>query len=281
VEIENSVVQCGVIPLTLEEATIAITKRAKQLVGQLIEERGDDKPPFLPIEYARLLDIKRIIKADFKNTSAILLRLHDGCIIKVNKNQHPYRQNFSCLHEMGHILFDELGLIDYVRKIEYRTFNPTREQETRARARERLCDVAATELLMPKAIFRKYLLGFGVSVNSIALLSNIFKASIPTVAIRIEEVSSEPCVAFQWQLWRRRGSKMLRLSWSQRKERCTPVNKQAKLGSSIFKAFETDSIVKCHKLFKIGADVKRLPMESKGFGYGENRRVYSLAFLDR
>jgi len=267
--------------LNSDQATVLIAKRASQLVSKLIEHRGHDKPPFLPREFECLKSIKRITEENLGNTSAILLRFGDGYIIKVNRNQSQNRQHFSCAHEIGHILFDELELTNYIRTIEYRTFNPPAQVEARKFARERLCDVAAKELLMPEAIFRKYLLGFGVSINSIMLLSNVFKASIPTVALRIEEVSPVPCVAFQWKLWRRRRSKALRLSWPRRKSHCIPMNTQAKSGSALFKAYETDSTVKCYKLFKLGTVVKRLPMESKGFGYGENRRVYSLAFLER
>jgi len=268
--------------INLEQATSLIIERARQLVDRLIEQRGSDKPPLLPEELASLLGIKKIMKAEIGEASAVLLRLHDGQVIKLNQNHNKNRQNFSCAHEMGHILFDKLDLQQCIADIEFRgTFDPQGQALAYSRAKERLCDIAATELLMPEAIFRKYLLGFGVSINSIMLLSNVFKVSIPTVAIRISEVSPEPCIALQWQLWQRRRSKALRLSWPRKKANCMPVHTQAKPGSSLFKAFETDSTVKCHKLFKLGTEVKRLPMESKGFGYGENRRVYSLAFLER
>jgi len=264
----------------LEKATNLIVARAKKLVKRLVEDRGHDKPPFLSEEYARLRGVK-IMKANLGNPSGVLLRFNEGCMIKVNQNHSPTRQNFSCAHEIGHILFDELELTNYIQRIEYRTFNPQAQQKTRTIAVERLCDEAAAELLMPEEIFRRHLLGFGISVSSIALLSNVFKVSIPTVALRIEEVSPEPCITLQWQLWKRRRSKSLRLSWQRRKKNFMPKHDQIRPGSSLFKAYETDSIVKSRKDFKIGAEVKRLPMESKGFGYGENRRVYSLVFLER
>lgn len=278
---DNSITKTGVMPLTSKEATSIIIGQAKKLVNQLLGDRRDDKPPFLPIEYARLKGIKKIDVTDLGGTSGILIRLNDGYMIKVNRNHSIKRQHFSCAHEIGHILFDELGLIEYVRKIEYRTFNPVNLVKIRGLARERLCDIAASELLMPEEIFKKYLLGFGVSVSSIPLLSEVFKASIHTVALRIAEVCPESCVTLQWQLWQRRRPKTLRLSNTKRKTYCTPVHSQVKPGSSLFKAFETDNIVKSHKLFKVGNKVKRLPMESKGFGFGENRRVYSLVFLNR
>ena len=267
--------------VTFEDAMNLAIGRAKELVSCLIKERGNAKPPFRPEEFANLRGIKKILKADLGNVSAVLFRFASGGVIKVNQRDNQMRQNFSCMHEIAHDILHELKLQLDTNYIQYRTANPQAPAKEVSKARERICEAAAAELLMPEEIFRKYLSGFGVSVNSIALLSNVFKASIPTVALRIEEVSTEPSIVLQWKLWQRRKSKVMWLSWSRKKMNCMPVPKQVKPGSSLFKAFETDSVVKCHKLFKVGTAVKRLPMESKGFGYGENRRVYSLAFLER
>lgn len=268
-----------------EQATTLIVKRAKQLVSQLIEDRGHDKPPFLPEELARLKDIK-IVKADLGESSAVLLRFHDGYVIKVNQNHPPVRQNFSCAHEIGHALLSELQLY-LTQDIEYRTFNPQVQMVDRAKAREHLCDVAAAELLMPESVFSKYLLDFGISINSIERLANIFRVSVQTIAIRIAEVSVEPCIVL---LWRRLStkSKSLRLDWrigpggkSRGKADCKPVHTPVRHPSTLHRAYEYDRPVKCYKLFKIDNAVKRLPMESKGFGYKETRYVISLAFPDR
>ena len=155
-DIHNPNSKAVAVPLTAEQATDLIIQRAKQLVSQLIEYRGHDKPPFLAEEFGRLQGIKRIMKADLGETSALLLRFHDGYVIKVNQNHSLARQNFSCGHEIGHILFGELKLERYIKNIEYRTFDPQGEADARKTARERLCDAAATELLMPESVFRKY-----------------------------------------------------------------------------------------------------------------------------
>ncbi|MFC1977821.1 ImmA/IrrE family metallo-endopeptidase [Chloroflexota bacterium] len=271
-----------------EQATSLIIERAKQLVDQLVKERGHDKPPFLPEEFIRFQGIERIEKADLGNTSAVLLRFQDGYVIKVNQKHTLARQNFSCAHEIGHILFSELKLEPYVQSIEYRTFNPQGEREARAVVRERLCDAAATELLMPESVFRKYLSGFGISVNSIERLANIFGASRLTSAIRIAEVSREPCIALLWQPWPRSKPKGLRLVWSigpgsssRSKAGYMPVHTFVRHPSTLHKAYQYDSDVKSSRHFKHSNDVKRLRMESKGFGRGETRYVLSLAFPDR
>ena len=280
--------QLTLVSLSMEQATSLIVERAKQLVNKLVEDRGHDKPPFLPAEFACLQGIKKIVKEDLGEQSAVLVRFHDGPMIKVNQRHNLARQNFSCAHEIGHTLLNELNLEPYIEDVEYRTSNPQARTIARGKARERLCDLAATELLMPELVFRKYLSGFGVSVHSIELLANIFRVSIRATAWRIAEVSIEPCIALLWQLWGRSKPKGLRFMWrvgpgreSRSKANYMPVHTLVRYPSKLHRAYEHDSPVKSSKLFKVDNVVKRLPMESKGFGRGDARRVISLAFLGR
>jgi Zn-dependent peptidase ImmA (M78 family) len=285
---EKPVTQLTTESVSLEQATELIIERAKQLVNRLVEDRGHDKPPFLPEEFARLQQIEKIVRADLGKTSAVLLRFHDGPVIKVNQNHSLARQNFSCAHEIGHTLFTELKLQRYIESIEYRTFNPQACEKARGKAKERLCDVAATELLMPETVFRKCLSSFGISVHSIELLANIFRVSIRAAAWRIAEVSTEPCIALLWHLHQMTKSKALRLAWhvgpgreSKGKTNYAPVHTLVGATSTLYKAYQDDSPVKSMKLFKLDTVMKRCPIESKGFGRKETRYVISLAFPNR
>lgn len=275
-------------PLNLEQATSLIVERARQLMTQLVEYRGHAKPPFLPQEYARLLGIKKIEDADLEEVGAMLLRFHNGYVIKVNRNHNLARQNFSCAHEIGHALLSDLNLEPCIDDVEFRTFNPQAHAIARAKARERLCDAAATELLMPEAVFRKYLSGFGISIKSLEWLANIFRVSISSTAIRIAEVSTEPCIALLWRPRPGTRSKALRLAWhigpgnsSQIKGNYVPKHTLARHTSTLYKAYQYDSPVKCRKDFRLDAGIKRILIESKGFGGGEMRYVISLAFPAR
>ena len=280
-------VTCKVMPATLnvEQTTNIIIEEAKKLVGQFIEQRGNTKPPFLAKELARFKKIG-ILKAELGKTSAVLLRFHDGHVIKVNQKHNLARQNFSIAHEIGHILFSDLRLETYTRNIEYRTYNPQVTDRLRDRARERLCNAAAAELLMPESVFRKYLSNFGVSIHAIERLANIFGVAIRATARRIAEVSEEPCIALFWQP--QNIGRPLKLAWctgpgitSTWKASYVPKHTIIRYPSTLYKAYENGSSVKSFKKFKRGTDVKRLLMESKGFGRAENRYVISLAFLDR
>lgn len=266
---------------SMEQATNLIIERAKQLFNQLVENRGHDKPPFLPEDFARLLGIKRPLKANLGKTSAVLLRFQDGYVIKINANHHPVRQNFSIAHEIGHILFSELNLQSYTGNIEYRTYNPQATERLRGSAKERLCDAVAAELLMPEQVFKQYLKGFGLSINSIEPLSHVFRTSIQTTAYRIAEVSEESCLTLIWKLWPPNKPKGLRCKFPKGKFKHIPLHAFVKHPSTLQKAFEGSSSVKSSKIFVTGNTRKSLPVESKGFGRGENRYVISLAFLDR
>ena len=157
-----------------------------------------------------------------------------------------------------------------------------------ARTRERLCDAAATELLMPEIVFKKYLLALGASISSIESLANIFRVSIRAAAIRIAELSTERCIALLWRPRPRTKYEALWLAWRvgpgkrlPGKANYTPVHTLAKRTSTLYKAYQYNHPVKCRKLFRLDTGVKSLPVESKGFGHGEARYVISLAFPDR
>lgn len=259
------------LPSTLEDITNFMTKRARELVDELVKQRGQEEPPFLAEELAPLQGIKEIVKTDLKTDlgeiDALLIRHQDGYIIKVNANQHPVKQNFSCAHEIGHTFLHELNRPLSSDDDEFRETNPNNV----GKDKERLCNIAAAELLMPESVFKRYLAGFGVSVNSIERLANTFRVSIPSTAIRIAEVSMEPCIAFLWKPWQKTRSKGFIA-----KHMGKPI--YIRNPSPLLKAYETDRPIKSFKSFEINNIKKRCFMESKGFGRGKTRYVISLVF---
>ena len=274
--------------LNIEQSTNIIIERAKQLVSQVIELRGSDTPPFRPDEYASLKGVTTIIKADLGQTSGMLLRLPNSHIIKLNSSHHPVRQNFSLAHEIGHILLDEiekehtLGREHYVTNPSYRISGTPKKGK--GNPIERLCDIAATELLMPENVFRKYLNIFGVSVTAIERLAKTFQVSIPSTAMRVAEVSTEPCISIQWKKSRKSNVKGLDLAWRHSPllktgDRINYVPVETHINPS--PALLQGGVVESYKQFKIGNVVKRLQVQSKGFGYDNDRYVLSLVFPNR
>lgn len=274
------------MPLNPEQARSTIIKRAKQLVYDVIAERGHDNPPFSPADYGKILGVREIVQQDFGKSklSGMLLKFHDHYVIKLNKNQNLARQNFSCAHELGHILFTELQLGFYTQTIEYRTFNPSARNKARADARERLCDAAATELLMPEAIFKKHLSNSDVSISTITQIADTFDVSVQAAAKRTSELSSEPCMVIVWEFMPT--SKEIRYKWSsgpgvrdQRQALFMPVNKNIPCPSILHDAYKQDDCTESVRHFKRGNVTVRLPMVSKAFGRGDSRYVLSLVTL--
>ena len=276
--------ELSLLTANLEEATDFVIERARQLVNRLVESRGREGPPFLAEELAPLQGIKEVVKANLGEPSALLFRLPDGYIIKVNSNHPQVRQNFSCAHEIGHTFLHKLENQAATGVAEFRTLAPHIDGWTK----ERLCDVAATELLMPESVFRKYLSGFGVSVDSIEPLAHAFQVSRLAVARRIAEVSQEPSVAILWERQQKTKSKGFRVAWCEgpgRKSRgisyYMPEYQYVRDPSTLFKAYQSDTCVKSYRVFEFCNTKKRCYTESKGFGYNERRYVVSLAFPER
>ncbi|MFH0847190.1 MAG: ImmA/IrrE family metallo-endopeptidase [Chloroflexota bacterium] len=268
------------------QASSLMIDRARRLVSRLIELRGHDQPPFPPNEYFNLVNIKGIQKEELGEVGAVLLRLHDGLIIKVNQSEPKVRQNFSCAHEIAHVLFNELISEHYTEKIEYRKFDSNGRDKIQARAKERLCNIAATELLMPELIFRRYLSYKGLSVGSIEPMASLFEVSIQAAAIRIAEVSLEPCIMLHWQMRQKGRVRRLALDWrvgpgtkTRARNNFAPVYDDCPSG--VYKAFQSETTAKSYKLFRIDKDIKRLPLESKGFGVEDYRYVISFAYPSR
>jgi len=275
--------QTSCISTTLVEATDLIIERARQLTNRLVESKGCEEPPISVEELARLQGIKTIEKTDLGKLDAALVKLPHGYVMRVNSNHHPFRQNFSCAHEIGHTLLHDLEQ-ESLGNVEFRLVS----FEIGRKDKERLCDAAAAELLMPERIFGKYLSGFGVSVAAIERLSNVFKVSIPAVAIRVAQVSEEPCVAILWHRWRKARSKGFGLVWcaaSRRKRRDEGYyvrgREYVRDPSALLKAYQSDSLVKSFRFFEFGALKRRCYMESRGFGHSEMRYVVSLVFPER
>jgi Zn-dependent peptidase ImmA (M78 family) len=268
---------------TLVAATNLIIERARQLTERLVESKGCEEPPISVEELAHLQGIKIIEKTDLGKLDAALVKLPHGYVMRVNSSHHPFRQNFSCAHEIGHTLLHELEQ-ESLENVEFRFVSC----EIARKDKERLCDAAAAELLMPERIFGKYLSGFGVSVAAIEGLSNIFKVSIPAVAIRVAQVSEEPCLAILWHRWRKVRSEGFGLIWcaasgKKRQDEGYYVRgrQYVRDPSALLKAYQSDSLVKSFKFFEFGASKRRCYMESRGFGYGETRYVVSLVFPER
>ncbi len=264
----------------MTELTESVIKQASELTRQLLasDRIKHGIPPIFAEDYMPLVGVKNIVKVDLGDLSALLLPGKDGYSIKLNINHHPLRQNFSCAHEIAHLLLDKALYESMPHTAEFRS-----AKELDNKLKERLCERVAAELLMPESLFSGYLEQCGVSVNSIQRLAHIFYTSIPATARRIAELSQEPCIALYWKLVKRPRWKQMKpcLIWSSDSQYDIPKFISVSPNSSIFQAFQADSIMKKFESFSLGNIGRPFYIESEGFGQKPQRYIISLVFPQR
>lgn len=167
----------------------------RQNAEDLLLTTGQDAPPFSPQRVASLRKISRIEWAEIRNISE-LVPIKGGFLIRINgrvpvfgwdDNRTKGRpsskfQNFSIAHEIGHTFFYDTTL-----PIPCRPFN-----DAGSRGEERLCDIFATELLMPKEKFyddaRRILDKQEHFVKGVIELGTLYRVSIQAATIRLFEL---------------------------------------------------------------------------------------------
>jgi Zn-dependent peptidase ImmA (M78 family) len=152
---------------------------------------GVKGPPFDPFEYARRLDI-RVEEREGMSLDGVLSLQERQFVVHLKKEVFGLRKNFTLAHEIAHTFF--YGLLAHPNSFRGNVSSDPEE--------ERLCDVAAAELLMPFSTFKADLLSDSeVTPRTLFSLVNRYQVSLQAISIRTTEVCREIACAF----WRRQG----------------------------------------------------------------------------
>ncbi len=257
----------------------AVLYRAREL----LRRSRQTEPPFHPERLACAMGIE-VIEVDLGRLDACLVPNSGSYIIKVNAKHPRERRNFSCAHEIAHTFFLEANPSVRARKT-----NPLIGLVKQCHEEERLCNIAAAEMLMPLPAFRRAVGAFGLSVSSIEPLATLFAVSIRATAIRLAETSLEPCVLLCWKPmdlldWQAK----LRIAWSAQQiteagrfRYFIPRLKSANALSSVLRAYEGQNTASRFETVKLGDLNGCYYIESKAFGSGRTRYVISIIFPER
>ncbi len=126
----------------------------------------------------------------------MLLPSAGGYKVLLKKASSPgeeVRQRFSFAHELGHLL---------LRKLDYDGISGpgTKHRSRGGRDKEeRLCDMIAVEILLPRAAFIADASAAGWSLHGIRRLRQIYRASVPATASRLLNMSPEACHMGIWR----------------------------------------------------------------------------------
>lgn len=164
-----------------EDPIYAIKELSRNVIMQA-SQVGWSGPPFDPLELCKYLDMDISPNEDIVDARTIPLG-KSNFRIEYNPYQTVNRVNFSICHEIGHTFFSDCS--DRIRNREKVLGDPWEL--------EFLCNIAASELLLPYSIFKNEANELPLNINSLIEISGKYKASLEAVFLRFCEVSTRPC----------------------------------------------------------------------------------------
>ncbi|QEC61744.1 ImmA/IrrE family metallo-endopeptidase [Mucilaginibacter ginsenosidivorans] len=159
-----------------------IRNRARNLVLTALE-KGWSGPPFNATQLSAYLGID-ILPNDSVLDARLLSNTGKKTVIEYNPFQKPTRINFSVAHEIAHTFFS-----DFKDEMRNREEEPTENKEL-----EQLCNIGASEIQLPYAIFSNDANSIEeITIENLIALATKYKASLESVFIRFVEVINQPC----------------------------------------------------------------------------------------
>ena len=156
---------------------------------QFVREAGISAVPVDLMPYAAKVKATIKVRQDLADDeSGQTFPTRDGHLIVLNGNHREERQRFTALHEMAHIALDlpsnhDAGALQTETLFRYR----------RRPAEEITCDMFAAECLLPYTFFKDDAQDVDASFDSIRLLAQRYKASLPATGFRFVNHAGIPC----------------------------------------------------------------------------------------
>lgn len=162
------------------EAPGATDEEAVVLACERLLQAAEAEPP-VPLErVASLRGIVDVRSAEQPWAGILAPKMPRGFVVTVRASDGFERQRFTIGHEIGHTFFD-----GFHQERQFRCNGA----KTRLEA---LCDLAATELLLPRAFFRADLAQTSFDLDSVEALADAYQASIEATALRTVDLCRAP-----------------------------------------------------------------------------------------
>jgi hypothetical protein len=136
---------------------------------------------------AKFVGIEQIVQGDLQGVDGLLSLTSSGTyVVTLKREQSRIRKRFTLAHEIGHlVVFNSVGRRDgsiAANNLGCRTANPEDLEE------ERLCDLVASELLMPREAFLQQMQLEGVCALSIPAIARDFDVSLHAASRRVVDL---------------------------------------------------------------------------------------------
>jgi hypothetical protein len=170
-----------------ESAEDVMRRKCRQIIAHG-KSFGWEGPPFDPELLASLHDILvESSEDDFEGDGRIFPRC-GRVVIQYRPGRTIERQRFTICHEIAHTCFP-----DFYEFVRYQNANDN--DDPAHREFEHLCDVGASELLMPLEEFLRNLNSASICMQHAVALSGQFTASIDATLKRILDLTPHSCAA--------------------------------------------------------------------------------------
>jgi hypothetical protein len=241
------------------------------LCEQLLAE-AEAEPP-IPVE--RLASLRGIATIEQREQpwAGILEPRGNNFVVGVRTSDGYERQRFTICHEAAHTFFPGFA--------EHSQFRCNGERTVL----EKRCDLAATELLLPRRSFLHDLVGASFDLDTVERLSDAYEASAEATALRVAELWAEPCAVLVFRERHKpteRGREddcepKLRLDYSVSNGDLPYLRryKSVSLDSAPGRAFLGELVDEAFSLGDLTAD-NHEPMEIHARRYGAEGRVLAL-----
>jgi len=243
----------------------------RRLCEDLLDE-SDARPPVNATLLASLRGIARVERR-LQPWAGVLAPDGDGLVVGVRATDGVERQRFTILHEAGHTL-----LPGFAESRQYRCDRPKSRDEE-------LCDIAASELLLPRRFFLPDLRDAPPGLDGVEELASVYRASIEATALRAVDLDAGRAMLLVLRVTHKpseRGHEdtcepKLRLSWAHGKGQWPylPKAKSADDGSPFMRAHDGELVDEVGTLGDLaGGDSGRVMISARR--YGNDGRVLAL-----
>ena len=165
----------------------AISEKARKLVLDAFD-KGWGGPPFDPFSFADLCGIEVVAKAGVRDARTVPVGKGSRFRIEFNPTRPAARVRFSVAHEIAHTLFADCASDVQHRAARTELTGDEWQLET-------LCNVAASELLMPLGSFPN-LREESMTIERLVELRRIYAVSMEALLIRAVRLSDAPVMVF-------------------------------------------------------------------------------------
>ncbi len=161
-----------------------VSGAARRALSALIPSVGESDIPVDLVSAAKYLGIDQVIEVQTTSFDGLLSVTKSGTyIVNIRSDQSPTRKRFTLAHEVGHLVLNRsLRADENIPRTERLVCTATSAEE---KAEERLCDIVATELIMPCGAFLKVMEETGVCASTVPIIAKHFGVSLQAACRRI------------------------------------------------------------------------------------------------